>query len=383
MGKNQIRKKDNVGILTFHGADNYGSVLQAYAMLDTVKRITENPCSIINYISNEQAEMYDIYFPKKGIKNHIKNLYILLFQRKKRIMKKKSFELFRKRYLDIDTTKRCSELKEIENKAIIICGSDQIWNTHIKDFKESYMLSDVKNVKKISYAASMGGIDLHLNEYEKQQIHNYLLDFSAISVREKIAEKMLRECEINVSDILIDPTFLVQRDQWKKIMSKRRIQEKYIFFYSVDYNEDSVKIARWYGKKFNMPVVIMYTSWRSYFVCKDGIQWSKCTDVEDFLSLIFYSEFILSGSFHGTVFSIIFNRPFYRIQKIYEGKLVDDDRIHTLFNELGIDDREITIENYKRYSEKVYDIDYNPINKKIKNEINRSLNFFEKAFESC
>ena len=380
--KQSNRSKDEVGILTFHGADNYGSVLQAYALLNAVKRITEKSCSIINYISNEQVEMYDIYFPMNGIKSYIKNLYIFFFQRKKRMRKKNSFELFRRRYLEIDTTKRYSEVKEIRNKSAIICGSDQIWNIHIKDFKNCYMLSEIENVKKISYAASMGGIDLHLNEDEKKQIHKYLLDFSAVSVREKIAEKMLKECNVDNIDILIDPTFLVQQEQWKKVMSKRRIQEKYIFFYSVDYNEDSVKIARWYGKKFNLPVVIMYTSWHSYFVCKDGIKWSKCTDVEDFLSLIYYSEFVLSGSFHGTVFSLIFNKPFYRIQKIREGQLVNDDRIHTLFSKLGVHDREITIENYECYSEKVYDIDFNPINQRIKNEIEHTLHFLEKALEN-
>ena len=93
-----------MGILTFHGADNYGSVLQAYALLNEVKRITEKSCSIINYISNEQVEMYDIYFPMNGIKSYIKNLYIFFFQRKKRMRKKNSLELFRRRYLEIVTT---------------------------------------------------------------------------------------------------------------------------------------------------------------------------------------------------------------------------------------------------------------------------------------
>lgn len=383
MGKNQINKsKDEIGILTFHNADNYGSVLQAYALLNTIKKITENSCSIINYSSDEQKGMYEIYLPSKGIKNHIKNLYIFLFQKKKRIMKKKSFEFFRTKYLDIDSEKDCIGAKDIENMSIVVCGSDQIWNIHIKDFKDFYMLSELSNVKKISYAASMGGIDLNLTECEKKQIYKYLSDFSAISVRENVAQKMLRGCDIDVEEVLIDPTFLISKNQWKMIMSKRKIKEKYIFFYSVDYNEDSVKIAQWYGKKFHMPVVIMYTSWHSYFICKEGIQWSGCTDVEDFLSLIYYSEFILSGSFHGTVFSIIFNKPFYRIQKKYKDKMVDDDRIHTLFSKLKIENREINIGNYKSYCDKIYDIDFKLINQNINNERERSLLFLKKAFEN-
>ena len=160
-------------------------------------------------------------------------------------------------------------------------------------------------------------------------------------------------------------------------MSERVIKEDYIFFYSIDYNQDSVDIARWYSKEFGIPVVTMFTSWKSYFICKNGVQWSGKTDVEDFLSLVYYSKFVLSGSFHGVAFSVIFNKPFFRVQKKRGEEQLIDDRIRTMFDKLGIVDREIWIDNYKDKLKEIFDIDYSLINERICEEREKGLSFLK------
>ncbi|WP_303872064.1 polysaccharide pyruvyl transferase family protein [Acetobacterium wieringae] len=374
------KTEHNVGIITYHGADNYGSVLQAYALMKTVNSVPNVKCNIINYVSKAQKEMYGVFFSSNSINNNLKNLYILLFQRKIRIRKKESFLFFRKKYLNLFPEKVSDSVLEIDidNYDALICGSDQVWNIRIKDYSDIYMLSGFKNVKKMSYAASMGGLNLHLSEKEQKQIADNLKNFSGVSVRETIASDMLSKSGISEAEILIDPTFLLSVDEWKEIMTDRAIAGDYIFFYSVDYNEDSIKIARWFGKEFNLPVVIMFTSWRSYFICKDGICWAGKTGVGDFLSLVFYATLVISGSFHGTAFSLIFNKPFFRIQKIKKGELLNDDRIHTLFDKLGVKEREITIQNYKDASSKVAEIDYRQINRMILHEKDTALDYLNR-----
>lgn len=375
---------DNIGIITYHGANNYGSVLQAYALLHTISYTLEKKVEIINFISDEQKQMYSLFYPNKSYKDVCKNIYILLKLYRKRKDKIQKFNEFREQFLHIKSEECINSISpDFEKKYnVVICGSDQIWNMHIKDFYDYYMLSFVKDAKKVSYAASMGGIKPGLIEKEKDAIRQALSDFTAISVRENIAAEVINECTGREVDINIDPVFLVSKDEWDTIASERVISEDYIFFYSIDYNDDSIKIAKWYSKKYNMPVIILNTSWKSYMICKDGIRSSKAQGVQDFLSLIKYAEFVLSGSFHGTAFSIIYNKPFYRVQRRSKQDLVVDDRVRTLFSKLQIEGREISIETYKQLGENIYNIDYSNINKRVEIERKKSIEYLKNALLS-
>lgn len=376
-------KMDKVGIITYHGANNYGSLLQTYALLHTVSNKLRKEAEIVNFISEEQKQMYSLFFDNNSYKNICKNIYILFKLYGKRKKKIQKFNEFRENYLKVRWEDSFDSVSlEVEKKYdALLCGSDQIWNMHIDDFYDYYMLSFVNKAKKISYAASMGGVKLNLTEDERKDVKRCLADFGGISVRENIAAEVIGECIGNNIDINIniDPVFLLDKEEWNNIASERLIREEYIFFYSIDYNDDSIQIAKWYSQKYNMPVIILNTSWKSYMICKDGIRSSEMQGVQDFLSLIKYAKFILSGSFHGTAFSIIFNKPFYRIQRRSDKGFVVDDRVRTLFSKLNIEKREINIETYKQQGEKIYDIDYTNINKLIEFERNKSMEYLKNA----
>ena len=376
---------NKVGIITYHGANNYGSLLQAYALLHTVSDKLHKKAEIVNFISDEQKQMYSLFYNSSSYKDVCKNLYILLRLYRKRKDKIQKFNEFREQFLNVKWEDGFNSISPYFEKKYdaLICGSDQIWNMHIKDFYDYYMLSFVKNAKKISYAASMGGLKPELTENEKNIVKQCLDDFCAVSVRENIAAEVIKNCTGREPSINIDPVFLLQKEEWEAIASERVISEDYIFFYSIDYNDDSIKIAKWYSKKYNMPVIILNTSWKSYMICKDGIRSSKAQGVQDFLSLVKYAKFVLSGSFHGTAFSIIFNKPFYRVQRRNKEDLVIDDRVHTLFSKLQIDEREINIETYRHLGEDIYNIDYTNINKMIEIERNKSMEYLKEALLSC
>lgn len=376
-----MRKENNrrkVGIITYHAADNYGSVLQAYALSHYLSEDFSVDCNIINYRSESQRQMYAIYFANDSLKNILKNIYIFFVIKNRKARKISQFSEFRKKYLKMYPADPTSDVKKLDLKRydLVICGSDQIWNVRVNDYEPIYMLKGIDIPRKMSYAASMGGIDLELTNDELCEIQESLKKFSGVSVREDIAKKMLLRCTLDNLRTDIDPTFLLSAKRWKKIMAPRRINGEYIFFYSVDYNEESVKIAEWYGNKLNLPVVYVNTSWQSYFIKESRLRCIDTSGVEDFLSLIYYAKAVLSGSFHGTAFSLIFNKPFYRIKKNHNQSAVVDDRIISLFNTLEIRDREISTENYKEMVDGLFCIDYPAINKNIQAAQNRASDYF-------
>lgn len=372
-------KKRKIGILTYHAADNYGSVLQAYALNHFLSENFFENCEIINYRSELQQKMYALYFENKSIKDIFKNLYIFFALKSKRLNKIHDFLAFRKKYLKMYPQNPTSSVADLELNRydIIVCGSDQIWNVRVKDYNDIYMLKNIPtHCFKLSYAASMGGIDLKLTAEETREIHKNLKNYAGISVRENVARKMLSECSLDNVETNIDPTFLLTADQWKNIMSPRIIEEEYIFFYSVDYNEESVKIAEWYGDKLNLPVIYVNTSWRSYFIKEGRMRCANTSKIEDFLSLVYYAKAVLSGSFHGTAFSLIFNKPFYRIQRNRNQKAVIDDRVRSLFSVLDVQDREISAENYKDKVDDLFDMEYQTVNKNIQSAREKAREYF-------
>ena len=370
-----------IGLITYHGADNFGSLLQAYALLKVLQKHISSNTEIINFVSKEQKQMYSLFLPNNSIKNLIKNMYILFNHYDIRKAKAVKFEEFREKYLNSSKKDSFDSIScdNIKGYDAFVCGSDQIWNMHIDDFYDYYMLSFGKKEKKISYAASMGGLMPKLTEADKDKIQKLVSDFAAISVRENMAYSIVKECTGREANVNIDPVFLIERNKWDEIAGERIMNEDYIFFYSIDYNDDSVEIAKWFSKKYNLPVVILNTSWKSYVICKDGIQWAKSQGIEDFLSLVKYAKIVLSGSFHGTAFSVIYNKPFFRIQRRNNGEFLVDDRVRTLFQKLQITEREINIENYEEYAEKVYDVDYSNINKMIEKERANSIEYLREA----
>lgn len=373
-----VDKKNKLGIITYHAADNYGSVLQVYALSHYLSEVFSVDCNIINYSSKSQRRMYELYFANDSIKTVLKNIYIFFVLRRRKLNKIRRFLEFRTENFKMYPANPTCDIEKLDVNMYdwIVCGSDQIWNVRVDDYNPIYMLKGINGPYKLSYAASMGGVDLKLSKMESHEIYECLKEYMGISVRENIAKKMLSECAVDNVRNDIDPTFLLSEDHWKNVMTPRVIEGEYIFFYSVDYNEESVKIAEWYGKNLNLPVIYVNTSWQSYFIKKGRMKCFKNAGIEEFLSLVYYAKAVLSGSFHGTAFSLIFNKPFYRIQRNQNNSAVVDDRIRTLFDILEIRGREISTENYKEKINGLFDMEYQTINENIKIAQNKAREYF-------
>lgn len=366
------------GILTFHNSDNYGSVLQAYALKSYVKQIFPNDeCEIVNYVAPNQNNLYALYLKNNSIKNIIKNIRAFLFSKllKKRIYE---FDVFRKNYLGISKEKieQSNTLRDyLQDFNMMICGSDQIWNPLSLDFSEEYFVPKYKGVK-VAYAPSFGnGREADLDRVDRMALRKDLQDFRAVSVRENSGKELLKslgyEKEVN---LVLDPTLLLKKQEWEKIIENKGGNEPYIFFYSINYNPEAINMVKHISKLTGLEVRIMFSTNKTYQALGKGFKLVSETNPLDFLRLVRDAKLVLSNSFHGVAFSTIFRKDFFALEVNRNGEIYKDERIHNLLETFNIGERIIRKEDIDRINwEKIESVNYNEAI--ISNEIGKSQEY--------
>lgn len=347
--------KQKIAILTFYSEQNYGAVLQTYALCAFLKLKGYDPFLINRPIA--RVKRLNPYYHYMDLK----------------------FRLFRNIYLPTSTKKFRSKddfLKRPIEADIYIVGSDQVWNKEITkdEYFDFFLWFAPPNSKLLSYAASFGS-EKWLFDYEETiLIKEQLNKFKYISVREESASILLKQV-INIdSSIVLDPTFLLDN---YNILSKRNITNNYLVCIKLakgdNYYQDIVLNV---SKKLNLvPIEVC----GFYIPHKSKIKIKRFVSVKKWLSYIKSSSFIITDSYHGTVFSIIFKRNFVVIPSNFK-RLT---RIKHLLQQLGILDR--LFENPDSlYESKIIfeDIDYNIVTEKLNflkketiNELSNILNF--------
>lgn len=346
-----------VGIVTFHCALNYGALAQTYALQEFLKN-NNYEVEIINYQPDYLTDPYRLFnynrWASKSFKGKIKYLLLepfLFIKRYKRHRKLISFvnkklavspQIFRK-HSEINT--KCDAF---------IFGSDQIWNPEItKGFDPIYFgdITPLKDSKKISYAASVE--PSKLTESARKELVEHVASFKAISVRENSLADFLQAFTSKKIHTVLDPTLLVPVDVWKKIAVKPKVKEKYVLLYQArGGHQIPTKIAQQIANDINGKVVNV--SGMEYPILKNSYQ---NTSVEEFIGYCMHADFIVTLSFHGTAFSVIFNKPFYSLD--YNDNR--NNRIKDLLQNLGLEDRLVNVNSNISYSE----IDYTETNKKL------------------
>lgn len=335
-----------VGILTFHDAHNYGAVLQAYALKKYIRKLGHN-VRIINY------HHYTIPdgFPKEN--------------NEKRWEK---FNDFIKELIDYDEEVYQSE-EELEKLDIDtwICGSDQIWNPEITNgINKGFFLNFKTNGKKISYAVSMGIPELPLEHEEefKKSIEN--LDY--ISVREESLKKYVEKFTDKPIMKAIDPTFLLEKKEYDDLIEQSKYSN-YVLINELGPDERLMKIAKKIAKKNNLEIIELNDKYKENYECK---QISDASPME-YLTLIKNANAIVTNSFHGTVFSIIFEKEFYTITRLNR-----NSRMENVLDIVGMRERLIQnvdeIENVKKQN-------YDVAHENLKKEIEKSRRFLKDVIE--
>lgn len=366
-----------IATITFHASYNYGSLLQAYALQQYISSICNQECEykIINLRTGKQREMYKTFFEKKGTFNKVKSK-IFFYYKKPLLRKKELFEKFIAEKLNV--TREYESLEELKKAGLkydyYIAGSDQLWNIRAFDFDWSNFLEFVSVGKRISYAASFGPKKLNMTESEKKRIKNDLQKFDAISVREQGSFEEVKQISNIEAEINVDPTMLIKKNEWINLAEEMQpiINKKYIFLYNLK-GREYIQLAKRISKELKLPIVI--SNYRSVKEINFGI--TKIYDVGpvEFLNLIKNAELVLSSSFHGTIFSILFNKPFYALN----GK--NDFRINTLLNKMGLEDRSICFDDYKTKCANAYKVNFDLAEKNLEMERKKSEIYLKKALD--
>lgn len=297
-----------VGVVTFHNAHNYGASLQAWALQRVLKNLGTEP-GIIHY----HPESIDrLYVPPKQNTLKKKLKYILKEKYRNRVKDQvykyhKYNKFIRDNFNLIGDFTEYDELKKANlNLDAYITGSDQVWNSdHTNGFDPAYMLDFAEEGKlKISYAASVGR-EYILPQY-REQFKESLKTYTSISVREASARPAITALTDKLVSVVLDPTLLLDRKDYEDLKVPGKIKERYILVYMMEANKDLIRFANKLSVATGIPIIqrkplgIFRNELASYYTDEAG----------EFLGEIENAEYVLTNSFHATVFSLIYEKPF-------------------------------------------------------------------------
>lgn len=359
-----------IGILTFQRAINYGAVLQAWALQKALEMLGQD-VEVINY-KNNKMEAYSGVFNMFGKRKSIKNILSALKNTPIRFLRVSRYHRFIRKYLALSELVDKKNIQKLNNKYdAFITGSDQVWNDYLTDFDDAYFLSFVEDSqKKNSYAASFG-----FSEFPDGTVREYgkrLKSFNKISVREQQGIQLVKEASGRDAVCCVDPTLLLDQKSWEKILVPSKSNKKYILIYSLNPIKNLMKYVEELSSRYNLDILYICMEWNNLFAYKNipHLKHLVTPSPERFVSLIHDAEYVLTNSFHGTVFSLIFHKKFYS-ETDYGTK--KNDRIENLLESLGLQQRIIKAE-YPNWEEEV---DWDTVDEKIKKMRRFSQSYLE------
>lgn len=361
-----------VGVLTFHNKNNYGAVLQSYALLKVIEKLNYEPVILDRFLRFKDRLITD------GFKSSLKQSIALNFEN---FFLAKGFKDFRKKEFKkiSKPIKDNSELtRAVNDFHAIIVGSDQVWRVaYAKSMIENYFLDFVPDdVRKIAYAASFG-IDSFEGGAELTKTGIELLKrFHAISAREDTGVDICRK-HFNIKAFqVLDPTLLLTGEQYELLIDEEKNESgNYVAEFLLDATDDKRAVVQKIASLNNCDKITNITRAKKYVLSKPDVFLKdyKFPSVSSWLSGIMNADFVVTDSFHGVAFSILFNKQFVCIQNSRRGI----SRIQSLFRNLSIDAENALLleEDIPGFQGKLKAINYDLVNQKLKEQRRFSYKF--------
>ncbi len=283
-----------IGILTFHESDNYGAVLQAYALATSLAKYNVDS----EFISFEKkSEMPSE--TEKAVSPFLKKI------NQEKAKRSSHFDEFRSKYLSCSSpVPRDQALKLNQEYDLFLVGSDQVWNLRIPDADERFFLPFAEKEKRFSYAASFG--EKELPEGVSEWCGKELSKFSMISVREEEGKELIQKLINRDVSVCLDPTLLLEPSEWDTLTHPVEASS-YVLLFLLQYDEKLLKKAKEYAQEKGLQLVSITAS----FIPQLGFPAWTSYGVEDWLSMIKNASAVFTNSFHGTVFSLLFEVPVF------------------------------------------------------------------------
>ena len=340
---------------------NYGTALQAVALHLFLKKqgyeITD-----IDYCASTKTKLINWFVNKNS-----PDLFVGKFKEFFGKKDARHADDFRRRYQRIDDfiknniklSKRYdnpNSLKSIiDDYDIFMCGSDQVWSPYL--LNPVYYLDFLPDEKKrISYATSFG-VTTTTNQ-KKRKIKSFLQKYSSISVREEQGKQFVKELTNKDVPVVLDPTLLLDRDTWERIATSQHNGD-YVFCFLLTPNDEYVNKVKQYGIVNNKKVIIVPTPLGPF---DTGFEEHIDIDPQEWISLIRNADFVFTDSFHGFIFSVIFEKNFVVLKRFSDSdKKSQNSRIYSLAKMLNIENRIIDATTFENISS-LPPINYKDIN---------------------
>ena len=367
-----------IDVITRHSVPNYGSLLQSYATQKAIEKLGHES-EIINYTRYE--ERYEnlantLIKGKKWEKNIILRCIYKVIQTPNYTRQYKKFAEYRKNFLK-ETCNEYGNIDELKNNlplADIYCsGSDQIWGKiGSSEYDEAYFLEFARDKKCISYASSFGKTELNNSLINK--LRNMLSKYSSILVREDSAKELLKDQKFENVEQVLDPTLLLDKEEWSKLANKscKKLPKNYVLVYQLHDNKKFDKYAKKFAKEKRMKLLRVSPS--IFHITRSG-KLVYLPNQYDFLNLFKNANYVLTDSFHATVFSIIFNRNFIDI--LPENNT--GTRIESILRLFKINNK--ILNSFEDFNSIDYEIEWNSVNKIMKSEREKSVELLKEAIE--
>ena len=367
-------KKKTAAILTEHRARNFGSCLQVYALQEYLASRGVD-VKILDYRPRAIEESFGVFIwdlynnAKHNVKDLISFFIKTIVFAPQRYKREQNFKQFRDQYFKLSDKSYDDESIYQMNEQFdyYFYGSDQIWNPVITQGLNKAYFADMfsKDAIHASYAASIG-LD-HLNNQE-EEFKKYLKNFNYFSVREETAKELLSPLTDKDIEIVLDPTLLVDKNTWEAMVHKTNQKEKFILVYSLKVDDNLIEYTKKLSKEKNMKVIFFDLKKRYGNNCESDFS----ANPADFVSYLNDANYVVTNSFHGTVFSIIFKKQFICVPMAKTSS-----RMLDLLKKLGLSHR--VIDNCKNIDES---IDYTEVDSKLDSLRESSRNYISKVLNN-
>ncbi|MBR3652696.1 MAG: polysaccharide pyruvyl transferase family protein [Bacteroidales bacterium] len=378
-----------VGIITIVEVNNFGAELQAFATQNALQRLGYD-AEIIDYPfyknpRHKATQRSRPEFPIPINKRLAEWLYPKMARAKQFLHGNRLDEKRNERYAKFhhDNTRFSPEYPTIESLYAAkmdydayVVGSDQVWNPFNYSSLDPYFLRFAPtNKRKLSYASSFGVSTLP--EYTRDYYHEALLGLDAISVREENALQMVKDVSGKKAQWVLDPTLLLTGKEWMQFATAvDDVPEKYVLIYEVTpcsyLKEFAVTVANELGLKIvriNREAVRQEEDEEVLNVMDAG--------PAEFIWLFGHASVILTNSFHGTAFSLIFNKAFYVVTP---ARKRNNSRQESLLRMVGLEDR-LIVEGAPMPNLKMISVDYSRVNSLLDAQREKSISFLRNAID--
>lgn len=362
--------------------NNYGSILQAYALQTVMNEFDQIDYEIINQYSEKTASVDNFFIKIKtlGVK---KTFHRVVWKFGTKNLRDRNLAM--QKFVDerLKTTKKRykEETMVTANKYYdgFICGSDQIWHPELTELNSIYWLTFVSPGKlKIAYAPSIG-VD-QVTQEQKRRIRNNLATFHAVSCREESGCRLISSIMGNDDcETVLDPTLLADRTVWDQICPPRRFPEKYVFVYLLRGTRQQREFVEAFAHEKHLKIVTMpfldHEHVNPYDREFGDIKYWDASP-SDFISVIRHAEVVFTDSFHCMIFSCIYHRNFYLFPKIGKHQM---NRLTDLQAMFRISDRMLCDGTTLKDLERMVPIDWAVVDKRIMEKRMESENYLKKA----